>query len=208
MMRENLFYKILSTIHLAFFTSLLLFSTIFLSASFMTLPGLCAVFQIGRDYLHKKIDITDSIIKKYFSYFKSSIRTMKYVGVNFILLLNVLGMLVAFESGRIIFAYLCLVIMTFLVVFLLYIAGVYTFIGKEIDCIEVIFIMFLKPLNLIPVFITVLLATIFFSKILMIVFLLFGAVLSYCLELVILLPILHYKNITGISSAQGHKIEK
>ncbi len=193
MIRDSIFYKVLSAIHIVFFTSILSFGLIYLSFGILVIPSLAATFFIGRDYLYKKYDITDSIIKVYFGYFKKSLKLMKFIPVYLIFLINIGGMLVAGKSENMIYSIVCLSFSAFLLTFVLYIAGYYTFIGKEINLVEVLFIMFLKPYLLIPVFIIMILCIFFFSLVFMAVSLIVGGFFLFVLEVIIFIQVLFYK---------------
>ncbi|MBP3888876.1 MAG: hypothetical protein J6F30_14710 [Cellulosilyticum sp.] len=91
MMKETILNKILNTIHVIFFTSILCFGITFLSGTLLMIPAFSAAFIMGKTLIYKEFDITDSVIKNYFLYMKSSMHLMKYIPLNSILLLNVIG---------------------------------------------------------------------------------------------------------------------
>lgn len=199
MIKDTLFYKILSAVHIVFFTSILCFGTIFLTGTLLILPAFGAMFEIGKDYIGKKLDITDSIIGIYFENLKKSLRLLKFFPVNILLLLNIAGMFAAERviNINIIYSVLCLALISLLLVFMLYIAGYYAFVNEQVDIMEVFMCMFIKPVYLLPVFLVVVLSLIFFSGILMAILCLLGTFFLFVLEVVILIQMLYYKKMAG-----------
>lgn len=197
MTKEGLFYKILSGIHFIFFTSLLCGSTILLSATLLLLPALGAVFQIGKDFIDKKLNINDSIVKTYFLYLKEALILFKFFPVNLVIFLNVIGMYVAMQSNYTLYSLICLVIVSLLLVFVLYIIGYYVFVNKKVNLLETAFCMFLKPQFLIPVFIVVVVFCAFISITLLGILFFVGTLFLFTLEVVIFIQILHFKKLTG-----------
>lgn len=197
MIKESAFYKILSAIHIVFFTSILCFGMIYLSAGFLMLPCFAAVYKIGKDYLFKKLDITDSIIRMYFRYFKASIKLMKYFPVNLIMMANIAGMLVTARQDNLLYSILCLTVTAFLLVFVLYIAGYYTFVDERINLIEVMFSVFIRPFLMIPIFIIMVLCIFFFSLAVAIGLLLLGTFFLFAIEVVVYMQILLLKKAFG-----------
>lgn len=197
MIRESLFYKILSSIHIVLFTSVLCFGTIVFSGTLLTLPALGAAFLIGRDQIYGKLDISDSIIKTYFKYLKSTLKLMRFIPVNLVMYLNVVGMVIGVKSDNLVYSVICLALFSFLIVFMLYIAGYYTFISEKVGMVEVVFSMFIKPQFIIPVFIIVVLCAFFFSGTMAVILCLCGSFFLFVLEVIIFLQMLYYRNMLG-----------
>ncbi len=197
MTRESLFYKILSGIHIVFFTSLLWGLTILLSGSLLMLPAFGAVFQIGKDYIDKKLNINDSIVKTYFIYLREALTLFKFFPVNLVILLNIVGMYAAIQANYTLYSVLCLVIVSFLLVFVLYLVGYYVFINKKVNILETAFYMFLKPQFLIPVFMVIVVFCAFISIAVLAVLFFTGAFFIFALEVVIFIQTLHFKKLTG-----------
>ncbi len=197
MTRESLFYKIMSVIHIVLFTSLLAFGMILLTGNLFTMPVLGAVFMLGKDVIEKKIDINDSIIKNYFKYVKKSLNLMRFCPVNIILLMNIAGMVIAVKSGLFLYSILCLSIISFLLVFMLYLVGYYTFVKEEVDLMEVMLCMLLKPQYLIPIFIGMVLCTFFASTTLGIILFFTGTFFLFALEVLVFIQMLYYKKMIG-----------
>lgn len=197
MIRESLFYKILSGIHIVFFTSLLCGSTILLSGTFLLLPVLGAAFMIGKEVIYKKINVNDSIIKTYFAYLKESLILMKFVPVHVIMLLNVAGMFIAVKQNNTIYSVICLALVSFIIVFMLYIAGYYVFIDKKVNIIETAFYMLLKPQFLVPIFAIFVVASAFVSLTLLVILFFTGAFFLFAFEVVVFIQTLHFKKLTG-----------
>lgn len=197
MTRESLFYKILSGIHIVLFTSILCFGMILLSGTLLMIPVLGATFQIGKDAIYKKLDITDSIIKTFFLYFKDSFTLAKFIPVSMILLLNVAGMIQAARAGIMLYSVACLAIIAMLIVFMLYVAGYYTFVDKKVKCMNVIICMLLKPQFLISIFIVMVLCAFFFSGTMIRILIFSGSFFLFVLEVMIFIQTLTYKKVLG-----------
>lgn len=196
MTRDTLFYKILSGIHVVFFVSILFGLTIVLSASLLYIPALGALFFIGKDYIDKKLNINDSIVKLYFRYLKESISLVKCVPVHIILLLNIVGFYVAMEEYKTI-GILCLMITAVLLVFTLYIAGYFVFIYKKVDLLEMSFFMLFKPQFLILLFMIMVVFCVFISMALLTILLFTGAFFLFALEVVIFIQSMYFRKLTG-----------
>jgi hypothetical protein len=197
MTRESLFYKILSGIHVVFFTSLLCGGTIFLSGTLLLLPVLGGAFRIGEDVIYKRLNITDSIIRTYFRYLKESLPLLKFLPIHVLLLFNGAAMLIAGRAGNTAYSVLCLVIASFLLVFMLYLAGYHVFAGRKVNAIETAFCMLLKPQLLIPIFAVTVLAGAFFSGVLLVILLFTGTFFLFAVEEVIFIQMLYFKRLTG-----------
>jgi len=197
MVRENLLYKIMSYIHIVLFVSLGCALTIVLSGSLLLLPSLAAVFKIGREVLYKEADVTDSIVKKYFCCLKDSMKLMKFVGVDLIMLLNIASLyLFAGEQG-IGLSVAVLSIAAFLLVFQLYIAGFYVFVRKAFTLEEAAFAMLSRPMFLIPLFAAMVLLLFFFNLTIAIILLFAGAFGIFALEVPVFIQMLGYKKMKG-----------
>ncbi len=197
MIRQSLLYRILSAIHIVFFSSILCFGTICLSGTLLFMPVLGACFHLGRDVIYREFDIHDSIIKTYFKYLKSSIQLVKYFGINLIIALNIVGMMLTAKTSNFIYSVVCLAIIGFLLSFSLYITGYNTFISPRINLTEVAISMFIKPQLLLPVFIVMVICVLFFSGILFTALLFLGTLILFVLEILIFIQMLQFKKITG-----------
>jgi hypothetical protein len=202
MTRESLFYKILSAVHIVFFTSILFFLTVLLSLGFLLLPALGAIFLIGKDVIYKEINITDSIVKTYFVNLKHSLHLMKYIPVHLIMLLNLAGIYLWAGADKMIYSVLCLAMASILLVFMLYIAGYRTFIGKNIDLIEITCIIFIKLPYFILLFVGVVCLLYFFSDIIMFILIPTSTFFIFVLEAVIFIQILLYRKTLGTLSEE------
>lgn len=197
MIRETLFYKILSAVHIVLFTSMLCFGTIYLSGTLLMMPVLGAAFKIGKDAIYKDLDINDSIVKTYIRYLKSSFKLVKFIPINFIIFINVAGMLIAAGAKNMMYSVICLVLISFLLVFMLYIAGYYVFVDEQVSIIDVLYSILLKPQYLLPVFIIMVLSVFFLSGKLLAVLFFCGAFFLYALIIVIFIQMLFYKKALG-----------
>ncbi len=197
MIRESMLYRILSAIHIVFFSSLLCFGTICLSGTVLLMPALAASFLLGKDAIYKELDINDSIIKIYFKYLKNSMKLVKYFLVNIIIALNISGMVTAAKTYNFIYYVICLAIVAFLLSFILYIAGYYTFVSNQINMMEVVVSMSMKLQLLLPVFIVIVLCVFFFSDVLLMMLFLAGTFILFALEILIFIQMLYLKKVLG-----------
>jgi hypothetical protein len=197
MTRESFFYKILSGVHIVFFTSLLCGLTMLMSGTLLMLPVLSAAFFIGKDVIYRKININDSIVMTYFKYLKESLPLMKFIPINLIMLLNAAGMFMAVKANNTIYSVVCLAFISFLIVFMLYIAGYYVFVNKNFNALEAAVCMLLKPQFLIPVFAVMVVNSVFVSVTLLIILLFTGTFFLFALEVIVFIHILYFKKLTG-----------
>lgn len=197
MTKETLLYKILSVIHIILFTSIMTFATIYLSGSLLLIPAVAAAFRIGKTVMKKDMDVNSSIIREYCKGLKTSLKLIRFIPVNLLILLNIAGMLAA--EGRISRAYsiVCLVLVAFLLVFSMYIAGYHVFVEDRVIISEVVLSIFIKPQYLIPVFILTVFFVIFFSVKLLAILLFVGSIFLYAAEVMIYLQLQHYRRVTG-----------
>ncbi len=197
MTRESLFYKIISAIHIVLFTSMLVFGMIFLSGNLFAMPVLGTAFMLGKDAIYKKLDINDSVVKTYFKYLKKALKLMRFCPINVILLLNIAGMLMAAKAELFMYSVVCLALISFLLVFMLYIAGYYTFVNEKVSLMEVMLCMLLKPQYLVPVFAIMVLCTFFASTAWGIVLFFTGTFFLFALEVLVFVQTLYYKKMMG-----------
>ncbi len=197
MKKESLFYKILSAIHIVFFSSICCFGMIFLSGTLLLIPALCAAFEIGKGVLRKEIDITDSIIKTYFVEFKKALGTLRYIPVNLIFLLNVIGMVYGGLNENLMYYVVCLMIAAILLTFCLYLAGYRCFVNREFKLTEVAFACFLKPMFLIPLFAGMVLIVFYFGAVLAAILFFTGTFFLFAVEVVILIHLLYFEEMLG-----------
>lgn len=202
MIRENLFYRILSAIHIVFFSSILCFGTIYLTGTLLMIPALAASLMICKDYLYKKLDINNSIVMTYLRYIKGSLKLMKFLPINFIMILNIFAMLYSIKSNYFVYSIVCLTITVLLLLLMLYIAGFYAFVNEKVDIIEVVISIIIKPQFALPVFAALVIGVSFFSITLMFLLLLTGAFFLFALSILILLNMLHYKKVIGTLSEE------
>jgi hypothetical protein len=128
---------------------------------------------------------------------KASMILMKFVPINIVIALNLAGMLMMGKNGNYIYSVICLIITSFLLTFLLYIAGYYTFINSKVSLPEAAMSMFLKPQLLIPVFVIMVLGIFFFSGIVFLLMLLSGTFFLFVLEVLIFIQLLYFRKLTG-----------
>jgi hypothetical protein len=197
MIRENLLYKILSNIHIVFFTSILCFGTIYLTGTLLLIPAFAAVFCISKDFLYKKLDINDSIIKTYFKYLKAAMKLIKFIPINLIMILNIAGMIISANLNSMLYSIICLSITAILFLLVLYIAGYYSFVDEKVDIMEVVFSMVMKPQFVLPIFIVLVLCIFFFSFTIMIILLVAGTFFLFAISVVIFINMLYYKKALG-----------
>lgn len=197
MKRESLLYKILSAIHIVFFSSICCFGIIFLSGTLLMLPALCAAFEIGKGVLRKKIDITDSIIKTYFTEFKNALGMLRYIPVNLLLLLNIAGVMYGGLNETLMYYVVCIMITAFLLTFCLYLAGYRCFVEREFKLVDVAFACFLKPMFLIPLFAGMVLLVFYFGAVPAVILFFTGTFFLFAVEVVILIHLLYFKDMFG-----------
>ena len=102
-----------------------------------------------------------------------------------------------FNTEQLIFSIICLILIAFLLVFMLYIAGYYTFVDKKVNLMDVVFCMLFKPQYLIPVFVIMILCTYFASTTLGIILLFTGTFFLFALEVLVFIQMLYYRELTG-----------
>lgn len=153
--------------------------------------------MIGKDELYKDLNINDSIVKTYFRYLKSALPLIRFFPIQFVMLLNAAGMFISASSNNAVYAIICLTLVSFLLVFILYIAGYYTFISNHVNMMEVLLSMLLKPQFLIPVFAVTVLCGFFFSIAMLAVLTLAGTFFLFAIEVVIFIQMLYFRKLTG-----------
>lgn len=196
MIRKVPFYKILSAIHVVFFTSILCFGGIFITGSLLLFPLLGASFRIGRDVLYDDLDVTGSIVGLFFRYLREALHLMKFLPVSLILILNMLGIWASARLGSVWNSLVCMVILAFLTVFALYTAGYDTFVGGKFTLADVAVAMFLKPLSVVSLLILMILCIYFFNSTIGVILLFSGTFFLFVLEVVIFVTMLYYLKIT------------
>lgn len=192
MIRKAPFYKILSAIHVVFFTSIFCFGIIFLTGTLLMIPALAAAFRIGKDWLYDELDITNSVVKSYFSYFRQSLKLERYVPVNILMLLNMAGIWAASKMEFLIYAVICMVLLGILLTLALYIVGYDTFIGGEFKIYDVALAMFVKPLSIVTILIIMILSMYFFTETMAVILLFMGTFFLFVIEVVIFISMLYY----------------
>lgn len=197
MIKEGILLKILSYIHLVFFASLLWMATVVLSGTLLFLPGLAAIFAMGKGVLYKEFDINNSVIKDYLRYLKSSLGLLKFLAIQIMIILNMLGIYIATKLDHMLYSVICLVIVAFLIAFQFYMAGFWVFVREDLTCTEVVISMFLKPLLLFPIFVAIVLLLLFISKELFFVILFTGAFFLFAFEVIVFIQMLYYKAFTN-----------
>lgn len=196
-MRESVFYKAVSFIHIFFFLSILCFGTIFLSLTVLMVPAITAAFMIGRELIYREYDITDSLVKKYFHYLKGALPLMKYVGINLVAALNIAGILAGIYMEQTGYAIVCLTITAILYTLILYLAGYYTYVERKFSLTDVFICMMYKPGLMFPIVMVMILTVVFFRALMAKLLLVIGAFPLLVLEVVITLHMLHYRKLKG-----------
>lgn len=196
MIRKVPLYKILSAIHVVFFTSMLCFGITFLTGSLLALPAFGAAFLIGKDWLYDELDITNSIVRSYFSYFKRMWRLMRFFPIGLLLLLNMVGIWAASKMNLLPYTVVCMAILSILCTIMLYIVGYAVFVAEDFKIYDVILAMFVKPLSIATIFLIMLLAVYFFSGTLAIILFFMGTFFLFVIEVVIFITMLYYLKLT------------
>lgn len=204
MIKDTILNKILNAIHVIFFTSLLCFGITFLSGTILMIPAFTAAFVMGKTMIYKEFDITDSVIKNYFSYFKSAFCLMKYVPLNILLLLNVVGIVVAGVSKMEVYAIACLCIVALIITTLIYLAAYYAFFDKDLTLTEVVICMLYRPAFSIAIFVVVVLTIFFFSALILGILIFAGTLALFFIELVTFLHIMYYKKLRGMLEGEKY----
>lgn len=197
MIKKVPFYKILSGVHVVFFSSVFCFGTVFLSFTLLMIPALGAVFQLGKDVLYGEIDITDSVAAKFFCYLKDAMGLMRFLPVNLIMLLNIAGIWVAVKLHIPWILFSCLAIVSLMLTISLYIAGYFAFVKEKFSLAEAAVAMMIKPLSVMSIFAIMILFTYFFSGILVTILMFMGTFFLFVTELVIFITMLHYLKMCG-----------
>lgn len=197
MIRKFPLYKILSAIHIVFFTSMLCFGLIFVSGSILLLPSLGAAFKIGKDFLYDELDITNSVIASFFRYLRQSLRLLRHFGVNIVLLLNLAGMIGAARLNSLPLSVATLAIFSLLLTLSLFMVGYFVFVEEKFSTEEVMAAMLLKPLQAVTVMAVMVLCSYFFSGVLAAVLFFAGTFFLFVLEVVVFTSMLYYKKLIG-----------
>lgn len=196
MIRRAPFYKILSAIHVVFFTSILCFGVICLSGTLLLLPALGAVFRVGKDFLYDELDVTNSIVALFFRYLKQALHLERFFPVSLMVLLNLLGIWAGTRMEKVLYSLACMVILALLLTLALYIAGYDTFAGEARSVADVVVAMFLKPLSVVTILIVMILCIYFFSGTLAAILLFMGTFFLFVIEVVIFITMLYYLKMT------------
>lgn len=196
MIRKAPFYKILSVIHIVFFTSILCFGVIFLTGTLLMLPALGAAFRVGKDLLYDELDVTNSIVALFFRYLKQALHLERFFPVSLMALLNILGIWAAARMENVLYSLVCMVILALLLTLSLYIAGYDTFAGEARSVADVVVAMFLKPLSVVTLLIVMILCVYFFSGTLAAILLFMGTFFLFVTEVVIFITMLYYLKLT------------
>lgn len=196
MIRKVPLYKILSAIHVVFFTSMLCFGITFLTGSLLALPAFGAAFLIGKDWLYDELDITNSIVHSYFSSFKRMWRLMRFFPISLLLLLNMIGIWAASKMNLLPYAVICMAILSILCTMMLFIVGYAVFVAEDFKIYDVILAMFVKPLSIATIFLIMLLAIYFFSGTLAVILFFMGTFFLFVIEVVIFITMLYYLKLT------------
>lgn len=197
MKRESLFYKILSGIHIVFFVSMLTFGITFVTAGILMIPAIAAAFQMGRDQLYKKLDISDSTIGVFFHYLKHTMKLCRFIPINLIFLGNLVAAFATIQLGKTAYAVWFLCAMAFLLVLIFYLAGYYTFVDEKVRLTDLLISMFYKPQFLIPLFSIMVLVVCFFNGTVAAILFFAGAFFAFAVEVVIFIQMLYYRELLG-----------
>ncbi len=198
MMKESLLYKVMSIVHVILFTSVLCFGITLLSGTLLMIPSITAAFVIGKTLIYNQFDINESIIKNFFKEFKKALSLLRFIPVNLIMLINIVGIIVAAKLDMMVYSILCLVIMSLLLTLVFYIAGFYVFVTEQMTLAEVAFSMFFKPTLLVPIFSAMVIFIFFFQTLIAKILLVSGSFFLFIIQLVIFLHMLYYKQLNGI----------
>lgn len=198
MMKESLLYKVMSIVHVILFTSVLCFGITLLSGTLLMIPSITAAFVIGKTLIYNQFDINESIIKNFFKEFKKALSLLRFIPVNLIMLINIVGIIVAAKLDMMVYSILCLVIMSLLLTLVFYIAGFYVFVTHQMTLTEVAFSMFFKPTLLVPLFSAMVIFIFFFEALIAKILLVSGSFFLFIIELIIFLHMLYYKQLSGI----------
>lgn len=198
MIRENLLYRIMSGIHIVFFTSLLCATIILGSGTILFLPAIAAIFPIGKQVLYKKININDSIVRSYLHQLRGKLSLLRYIPVNLVFLLNYVGFRYATSQEMNLLAILCIASMAFLLVLMLFIAGYDEFMEEKGNIITALMAMFCKPPYLLLIYVAALLLVLYFNFYFLICFCVCGTFFIMALEMLIFMQFLFFKKLFHI----------
>lgn len=139
MMKENIFTKVLSGIHLFFWISLM-FTIVTVGTGFIFLiPALAALFQIGREFILGEYNVYDSNVKNFFKGVWGKRRLLRFVPIEIILLFQFVGLMAAVNIGNLIISIVLIAASSLLLAFLLYVCAYSSFFEEEYHCMQVIF---------------------------------------------------------------------
>lgn len=197
MIKKAPFYKILSGVHIVFFSSICCFGIVFLSGTLLMIPAFGAAFQLGKDAMYDELDVTNSIVAKFFCYLKDALGLMRFIPINIIMLLNIAGMWVAVKLHMVWILFSCMAIVSLMLTVALYIAGYFVFVQKKFSMTEAVVAMMIKPLSVMTIFAIMILFTYFFSGILVTILMFVGTFFLFVAEIVIFITMLYYRKVSG-----------
>lgn len=198
MIRENLLYKIMSGIHVVFFTSILCAVMILCTGTILMIPAIAALFPFGKLILEKKFNINDSVVKTYFRNLKKKLNLLRYLPINCLLILNYFGLRNALAMNMNGIAIACIVLMSFLIVLIFFIAGFSEFMDHKGDIIETVMAMFCQPQYMFPIFVLMVILLMYVNLYILIILAFCGSFFIMALEVPVFMQYLKFKMIFHI----------
>lgn len=139
MIKENMFSKVLSGIHLFFWISLM-FTLVTVGTGFVLLiPALATLFQIGREFILGEYNVYDSNVKNFFKGVWSKRRLLRFFPIEIMLLLQFAGLFVTAKMGSLILSIVFIATSSLLLAFLLYVCAYSSFFEEEYHYMQVVF---------------------------------------------------------------------
>ncbi len=163
MMKENIFTKVLSGIHLFFWISLM-FTVVTVGTGFAFLiPALATLFQIGREFILGEYNVYDSNVKNFFKGVWSKRGLLYFIPIEIMLLFQFAGLLAAVNIGNFKMSIVLIAASSLLLAFLLYVCAYSSFFEEEYHCMQVVFSAVVSIQYFMTVWILCLLAICFIS---------------------------------------------
>ena len=139
MIKENIFSKVLSGIHLFFWISLM-FTVVTVGTGFVFLiPALATLFQIGREFILGEYNVYDSNVKNFFKGVWSKRRLLRFFPIEIMLLFQFIGLSAAVNMGNLKMSIVLIAASSLLLAFLLYVCAYSSFFDEEYHCMQVVF---------------------------------------------------------------------
>lgn len=188
---------LLSAVHLCFVMSIVCFSVTYLSLGILALPALTSAFRTGRDVIYKKYDIYDSVVKTFFKRMKTEMRMMRYFPIQFIIILQAVGI---YAAGKVEMDFLVIPLVVgiaSLLTLLIYIAAYHVFYSELPSVADVVIAMFYRIQYMTIIWMLMLLASVFFGTVFIAVSLFIGAIALFAVEAVAFLGITAFRKLKG-----------